>query len=80
MNHLRHVWLLLATIGTELLVIVKYSQGQFPTPIPTVVKRLWTIGGFGLVLYPIVKVSRSRPPQDLTKEGLDAHDIFPSTT
>lgn len=50
-----HVWLLLATIGTELLVIIKYSQGQFPTPIPTVVKRSWALGAAGLVVYPTVK-------------------------
>lgn len=56
----QHVWLLLATIGTELLVIFKWSRGQFPEPLPTTVKWAWTVGGILLVLYPTVRVSFSR--------------------
>lgn len=52
----QHVWLLLATIGTELLVIAKWSQGQFPEPLPTRVRWAWSIGAFLLVLYPTVRV------------------------
>ena len=52
----QHVWLLLATIGTELLVITKWSKGQFPEPLPTKVKWAWIMGGSLLVLYPIVRV------------------------
>jgi phosphatidylserine synthase 2 len=52
----QHVWLLLATIGTELLVIVKWSEGQFPEPLPKPVKWAWGIGGTSLVLYPTVRV------------------------
>ncbi|KAL1950514.1 hypothetical protein VTO73DRAFT_5638 [Trametes versicolor] len=51
----QHVWLLLATIGTELLVIAKWSQGQFPEPLPTRVRWAWSIGAFLLVLYPTVR-------------------------
>ncbi|OSC97491.1 PSS-domain-containing protein [Trametes coccinea BRFM310] len=51
----QHVWLLLATIGTELLVIAKWSQGQFPEPLPTRVRWAWAIGAFLLVLYPTVR-------------------------
>ncbi|KAI0059613.1 PSS-domain-containing protein [Artomyces pyxidatus] len=51
----QHVWLLLATIGTELLVIVKWSQGQFPEPLPTAVRYSWTVGAALLVLYPTVR-------------------------
>ncbi len=29
----QHTWLMLATIGTELLVIIKWSKGRFPTPL-----------------------------------------------
>jgi len=51
----QHVWLLLATVATELLVIAKWSKGQFPEPLPTKVKWGWTIGAFLLVLYPTVQ-------------------------
>ena len=53
----QHVWLLLATVGTELLVIIKWSRGQFPAPLPTPVKWAWAIGMTVLVLYPTVRVS-----------------------
>ena len=53
----QHVWLLLATIITELLVITKWSKGQFPNPLPFTVKLGWAIGATLLVLYPIVQVS-----------------------
>ena len=53
----QHVWLLLATVGTELLVIIKWSRGQFPEPLPTRVKWAWAIGVTLLVLYPTVRVS-----------------------
>ena len=52
----QHCWLLLATIGTELLAIVKWSKGQFPEPLPTRVKWGWAIGAALLVLYPTVRV------------------------
>ncbi|TFK34762.1 phosphatidylserine synthase 2 [Crucibulum laeve] len=51
----QHVWLLLATIVTEFLVITKWSQGQFPEPLPKPVKWGWTIGSALLVLYPTVQ-------------------------
>ncbi|KAF8272810.1 PSS-domain-containing protein [Lactarius quietus] len=49
----QHVWLLLATIGTELLAIVKWSKGQFPAPLPTPVRIAWSVGAALLVLYPV---------------------------
>lgn len=52
----QHVWLLLATIGTELLAITKWSRGQFPEPLPKRVKLAWTVGAALLVLYPTVRV------------------------
>ncbi|KAF7985963.1 hypothetical protein HWV62_43920 [Athelia sp. TMB] len=51
----QHAWLLLATIITELLVIVKWSQGQFPEPMPAWVKWSWAVGAILLVGYPTVK-------------------------
>ncbi|EJF63275.1 phosphatidylserine synthase 2 [Dichomitus squalens LYAD-421 SS1] len=51
----QHVWLLLATIATELLAITKWSQGQFPEPLPRTVRWAWTIGAGLLVLYPTVR-------------------------
>jgi len=56
----QHVWLLLATIVTELLVITKWSQGQFPNPLPSEVKWGWTIGATLLVLYPTIQVRSFR--------------------
>ena len=52
----QHVWLLLATIGTELLAIAKWSKGQFPAPLPQAVKLAWAAGAALLVLYPTVQV------------------------
>jgi phosphatidylserine synthase 2 len=52
----QHVWLLLATILTELLVITKWSKGLFPAPLPTTVKYAWMVGATLLVLYPTVVV------------------------
>lgn len=58
----QHVWLLLATVLTELLVILKWSNGLFLEPFPTSVKWGWGIGGALLVLYPIVQVRFPRMP------------------
>jgi len=51
----QHVWLLLATIVTELLVITKWSKGQFLSPLPSKVKWGWAIGATLLILYPTVQ-------------------------
>jgi hypothetical protein len=53
----QHTWLMLATIGTELLVIIKWSKGRFPTPLPTYVWFAWLVGAAMLVLYPVGQVS-----------------------
>ncbi|KAK7022173.1 phosphatidyl serine synthase-domain-containing protein [Favolaschia claudopus] len=52
----QHVWLLLATVLTELLVIFKWGKGQpeFEAPFPKAVKIFWAVGvGLGLVVYPV---------------------------
>lgn len=53
----QHAWLLFATILTELLIIFKWSRGQFPEPAPFHVKLGWAIGSLFLVGYPLLKVS-----------------------
>lgn len=52
----QHVWILLATVATELLVILKFSKGQFPEPFPTKVKYAWALGGAVLTIYPLIRV------------------------
>jgi len=51
----QHVWLLLATIATELLAIFKWGQGQFPEPMPRTIVYALTVGGSLLVMYPAVR-------------------------
>lgn len=59
----QHVWLLLATVLTELLVILKWSsQGDghgpmYPAPFPAPVKWGWGIGLAVVGIYPVVAVS-----------------------
>lgn len=55
----QHVWLLLATIVTEILVITKWSKGMFPEPLPPKVKWGWITTVVLLILYPIRRVSMS---------------------
>ncbi|KAL5524771.1 hypothetical protein ACEPAF_9917 [Sanghuangporus sanghuang] len=50
-----HVWLLLATVVTEIVVIRKWSKNQFPEPFPRHVKIAWVIGAVLLILYPVTK-------------------------
>ena len=54
----QHAWLLLATVLTELLIIIKFGRGQFPESFPTPVKFFFGCLVFFLVAYPTVKVSR----------------------
>lgn len=51
-----HVWLLLATVVTELVVIRKWSKDQFLVPFPEYIKWAWSIGAVLLTLYPLTKV------------------------
>lgn len=38
-----HAWLLLCNILTETLICLKFSENEFHTPAPTVVKVGWSI-------------------------------------
>lgn len=51
----QHTWLLLATIITELLVIVKWSKGMFPEPMPKNIKIFLSTIATLLIVYPTVK-------------------------
>jgi phosphatidylserine synthase 2 len=53
----QHVWLLLATIITELLVIIKWSRGLFTEPMPGYIKVFLSTLAVLLVAYPAGKVS-----------------------
>ncbi|EGG06966.1 uncharacterized protein MELLADRAFT_35829, partial [Melampsora larici-populina 98AG31] len=50
-----HAWLLMATIFLESLIIVKWSKGEFPEPMPKPVKLFWTLAITLLILYPTIK-------------------------
>jgi hypothetical protein len=65
----QHVWLLIATIATELLVITKWGKGQYTEPLPKYVKWSWVFGGGLLVLYPIIRVS-AQPPCGTSAESI----------
>ncbi len=54
----QHAWLLLATVVTELLIIIKFGRGQFPEPFPRPVKVFFAFLIFFLIAYPTIKVSR----------------------
>jgi hypothetical protein len=73
----QHVWLLLATVLTELLVILKWSKGLFLEPFPASVKWGWGIGGVLLVLYPIVQVRFSRMPILYSFCAWNSDDVAP---
>jgi phosphatidylserine synthase 2 len=63
----QHVWLLIATIATEVLIIVKW--GDFPNPCPRNVKLfLSTVVAF-LVAYPTVKFGVPTLRSYLLKRG-----------
>ncbi|KAJ7892324.1 phosphatidylserine synthase 2 [Mycena olivaceomarginata] len=51
----KHLWLLLATVLTEVVLILKWSQGQFAEVFPASVK--WGVGSVLslLVIYPIYR-------------------------
>jgi phosphatidylserine synthase 2 len=38
-----HAWLAIANLGTELLIIIKYGQGEFPAPAPLHIKVFWAV-------------------------------------
>jgi len=65
----QHVWLLFATVVTELLIIVKWSEGQFTEPTPTAVRVCWGIGGTLLVLYPTVQFGIPSVRRWVRKQG-----------
>ncbi|KAF6747863.1 phosphatidyl serine synthase-domain-containing protein [Ephemerocybe angulata] len=65
----QHVWLLLATIITEVLVITKWSRGQFPEPLPSKVKWGWSFAAVLLILYPTVQFGLPAARRYLRKQA-----------
>lgn len=51
----QHVWLLLATVLTEVLAITKWGKGQYPNQMPRKVKLGLGIGLALLVIYPTIQ-------------------------
>ncbi|KAJ1800866.1 hypothetical protein LPJ59_000750 [Coemansia sp. RSA 2399] len=54
-----HCWMLIATLLTELLIIVKFARGEFTEPFPTPVIVFWSLvasalGGFSLWQFVVV--------------------------
>ncbi|PVV00906.1 hypothetical protein BB560_004696, partial [Smittium megazygosporum] len=50
-----HAWMFLITILTELLVIFKFSKGEFNTPSPKHISAIWLSVFSLMVAFPIVK-------------------------
>ena len=48
-------WILMATIITEVLVVIKWSEGIFPEPFPKAVITFWIIFVFLLIVFPVWK-------------------------
>jgi phosphatidylserine synthase 2 len=43
----------MASILTELLIVMKFGHGAFPNPAPPLVVYFWLATGLLLILYPI---------------------------
>jgi len=68
----QHVWLLLATIVTELLAITKWGKGQYQDSLPNRVKWGWMFGAASLVLYPIYQFGVPKARRYLWKRQMKA--------
>jgi hypothetical protein len=66
----QHVWLLLATIITELLVIIKWSRGLFTEPMPGYIKVFLSTLAVLLVAYPAGKVSAPLIGSEFQSNGI----------
>ena len=64
-----HVWVLIATIGTECLVVFKWSKGQFEEPFPTSVKVGWAVVVCFVTGYPLYKFGVPKARRYLRREG-----------
>ncbi|KAG8935751.1 hypothetical protein FRC02_006560 [Tulasnella sp. 418] len=65
----QHAWLLFATIVTELLIIVKWSRGQFPAPFPRHIKLGAVVASGLLVGYPLFKFGIPKVRRYLRRKG-----------
>ncbi|KAJ2798874.1 hypothetical protein H4R20_004656 [Coemansia guatemalensis] len=62
-----HCWLLIATLLTELLIVVKFARGEFTEPTPRFAIVFWSavaalLGAFSLWQFVIMPRLQSTPP------------------
>ncbi|KAI9006199.1 phosphatidyl serine synthase-domain-containing protein [Gaertneriomyces semiglobifer] len=55
-----HAWMATANIMTELLICIKFGQGEFPEPMPTPIKLAWVAFAVGLTVYAVMSFGRKR--------------------
>jgi len=65
----QHAWLLIATICTELLCIIKWGKGQYAEPFPSHIRAFLSVGAFLLVLYPSVRFGVPSARRYLVRHG-----------
>ncbi|KAI8927830.1 phosphatidyl serine synthase-domain-containing protein [Entophlyctis helioformis] len=66
-----HAWITTANIVTELLIIIKFSEGEFPTPAPTHVVVFWIVFISVLVCYTLWTFALPAMRDYLEKRKLD---------
>lgn len=69
-----HAWMAIANIVTELLVIVKFSAGEFEKEMPDIVLYGWLLGIFGLVVFAAWKFGFKRDLRDIADSAKTAED------
>ncbi|KZV90008.1 PSS-domain-containing protein [Exidia glandulosa HHB12029] len=65
----QHAWLLLATVGTELLVIFKWGRGLYPEPFPLPVKWGFALLAATITIYPTIKFGIPATRRYLRRHG-----------
>ncbi|KAI7832449.1 phosphatidyl serine synthase-domain-containing protein [Gamsiella multidivaricata] len=60
-------WLLIGSIATEVLIVFKFGQGEFPNPAPKEVIYFWTVFLTIITLFPIYKFFLLPRYQDKSK-------------
>ncbi len=46
-----HAWMIMLNIMTEVLIVRKFSEGEFPNPMPTKIKVFWVIFGIVMTIF-----------------------------
>jgi phosphatidylserine synthase 2 len=50
-----HAWMCTINILTELMIIIKFSKGEFPEPMPDHIAYFWISGLSSLFIYTVWK-------------------------